>query len=420
MGRLLSFSGLSLLASLVPLIVLPVVARVGGEAAWATLGVGQAIGSLVGVFASLSWAVVGPAKIALNPGILRRAEIYASSFWSRYIAFVIAATAGCAVGVSLTPDGQELLVILMTLMAGLSGLSLSWISVGAGTPKILALYEVTPRVLASTAALILVGLSKNVLLYPVLMIVATLTGILLYHLVTFRRIIPPWVGWRTVVGDMRDDLAATGVNFVGSGYSVVPVPVAASMSSIAETASFSSADRLYRYSLFTITSLANALQPWVLSAAASESLKKRQNIAAASHVVLGVSGGLAMALLGVPVSVLLFGEALAASGQVMACYGIAFAAVCISTPYIRNVLVPQGNSRLVLVATLGGVLCGIATLFVLPNLLGLLGVALSLAVSDLVTMTLIICMACKTNEVTRGSFSQPSSSGEGGPRHMKR
>ncbi|SLK16880.1 hypothetical protein SAMN06272721_1339 [Arthrobacter sp. P2b] len=127
-----------------------------------------------------------------------------------------------------------------------------------------------------------------------------------------------------------------------------------------------------------------------------------------------------MALLGVPVSVLLFGEAVAASGQVMACYGIAFAAVCISTPYIRNVLVPQGNSRLVLVATLGGVLCGVATLFVLPGLLGLLGVALSLAVSDLVTMTLIICMAWKTNKVTRSSCSAPSNLGEGGPRHMKR
>lgn len=420
MGRLLSFSGLSLLASLVPLIVLPVVARVGGEVAWATLGVGQAIGSLVGVFASLSWAVVGPAKIALSPDKSRRAEIYASSFWSRLIAFVIASAAGCAVGVSLTPSGQELLVILMTLMAGLSGLSLSWISVGAGTPKILALYEVTPRVLASTAAVILVGFSRNVLLYPVLVIVATLSGILLYHFVTFRRLIPPWVGWRILVGDMRDDLAATGVNFVGSGYSVVPVPVAASMSSISDTASFSSADRLYRYSLFTITSLANALQPWVLSAAASNSLRRRQNIAAASHAVLGVSGGTAMALLGVPVSVLLFGEAVAASGQVMACYGIAFAAVCISTPYIRNVLVPQGNSRLVLVATLGGVLCGVATLFVLPGLLGLLGVALSLAVSDLVTMTLIICMAWKTNKVTRSSCSEPSNSGEGGPRHMKR
>lgn len=389
-SRLIGFSGLSLLSAIVPLLVLPVVARVGGESAWAAIGVGQAIGTLVGTFSTLGWGVAGPSKIALAPNFEVRHELYTLSYWSRLAAFIVAEVAGCTVAVSLTPTQQHPLVILMTIAAGMSGLSIAWFSVGAGVPRILAVYEVTPRLLASIVAIPIVAATKDVIGYPILIIGGTSVGLAVFHLTSYKRIIPPLIPWNRFVSELREDVAATGINLIGAGFSVLPVPISATIGSISETASFSSADRLFRYSLFTITSLANALQPWVLEQGSGRKRARRQKIATASHVVLGCLGGAGLALLGKPLSAILFGDSVAASPGIVGFYGVTFAAVSISTPYIRNKLIPRGRSNLVLLATFTGVLLGFVALIYLPTQIGLIGVAASLAISDTIIMLLLV------------------------------
>lgn len=58
--RLAGFTFLPLIGMLAPIVVLPIVARVGGPLGWQSIGVGQSVGVVASIAVMWGWWATGP------------------------------------------------------------------------------------------------------------------------------------------------------------------------------------------------------------------------------------------------------------------------------------------------------------------------------------------------------------------------
>lgn len=183
-------------------------------------------------------------------------------------------------------------------------------------------------------------------------------------------------------------------NLIGVAYAYAPVPLATAFLSNMASSHFASGDQLYRYALFAVTALGNALQGWTLESQGSSG-HRRQVAALLLHLALGVIGAVALVILGPWATALLFGQELAAPWAVTAWYGLAFAFITMSTPLLRNLLIPAGRKRRVLIATGLSAVGGLA-LMVGAGLMGSApGIAAGMAVSEALLIILTLRAALR-------------------------
>ena len=86
---------------------------------------------------------------------------------------------------------------------------------------------------------------------------------------------------------------------------------------------------------------------------------------------------------------MLFGEKATPEIAVFLGFGATFALTSLTTPFIRNVLVPAGLNRYVLFGTLGAALVGVP-LMVFGAQWGLSGIIAGLAASELVILAVVV------------------------------
>jgi len=394
--RLLGFTSIPLLSSFTPLLLLPFVARLGGPTGWAAIGVGQALGGLGGVLVSYGWNVAGPARVARLTSPSQTRSLYSVSFWARFLMLVPVAVGTS--GLALITSGSQfaLLSALMALANTMSGMSLGWYGVGVGSSALILRYETLPKISFMLASLALMLSLRQVSWYPVGIILGTSVGLFAFHARLFGHWLPNWPGLRAIRDEFRLGFSNAAIDGTGALYTSAPVPLANSLGTISATASFSSADKIYRYGLFTIVALGNALQAWVLDAEAS-SRRKRQMLSVLLHAFLGLLGLGFFSFVGTLATQLLFGRSVAADQLTLVYYGFAFLAVSSSTPFIRNILIPMGKSRLVLGATISGAVIGLLAMFGFGHLVGPHGVALGFALSEGMTFLFVVAATVRLN-----------------------
>ena len=174
---------------------------------------------------------------------------------------------------------------------------------------------------------------------------------------------------------------------MGAAYAGAPLPIAQSLG-LNGAAYLASTDRLYRYVLFPVTGLANALQEWVLRTSGSRR-RSSQMLAIELHLLLGIVGGTCLVALGPIVGSWLFGNRVAPTHAICIGYGIAFLCVAVATPLVRNVLVPDGKTGLLLFASLSSGLFGVVLMVIFGLRWGAAGVSGSLAFADFAFLLLI-------------------------------
>lgn len=380
--RLGGFAGLPLLSLLAPFLLLPLIARVGAVGGWAAILLGQAVGGLGGVIAGLGWSLVGPTAVARSSD-KGRSEIYARSLASRLLALVVIVPTCGIITWGLAPAGNRWTAVAMAWAMALGALSPAWFSIGTGRPSGIALYEIIPRLVATGLAALLVLALREVWVYPVLLIVATLAGIAAYG----RRVAR--IRLRDVLAvhaprALWENRSATATVTIAGSYSNTPVLVVGVVESTQAVATYGSADRLYRFSLTAIQVLTNALQGWVseIPVPASQRLSRRMWWAVTAHLLLGVTGLAGFTIFGPLVSRILFGEAVAATSLVTTLYGVAFLGVAANSALGRLVLIPLGKARTVLWSTATGAVMGLGAMSLLGAALGATGVAVGFALSE--------------------------------------
>lgn len=390
--RLVSFSALPFVSVVIPLLALPIIARVGGVPGWAALAIGQALGGFAAATAFAGWNVLGTPLVATAKDAAAQARLYDLSFSSRLVALAVAGPLAAIVAAVLSPESARLIAVLAALSSAVAALGISWFAVGVGSARLIALYDLLPRLIATVLSIPVVLLTQRVEPYLIGLLLAPLAGLCAFHLRTRRRAFPAWAGMPAVTASYRAHRAAWWVEITGNASASAPVPVASVVGGASTAASFGSGDRLYRYGLYAVVSFGNALQGWVLEPGGVDpraERARRNSFAIALMAALGVAGGLGLALLGAPVSALLFGESVAAVQTTMVWFGVAYVAVSTSTPLIRNVLVPARRERAVLVVTVVSAVIGIVTMVTFGALWGAAGVAMGLAASELCTV--IVC-----------------------------
>lgn len=378
--RLSGFAFFPLLSLVMPLLLLPLIAQIVGQAGVSSVVSGQSIGAFAATALTWGWNFEGPVVIALAKDSDERARVYLQSMRDRLVLAVFVLPLAALIAAVVAVPGFAVDAVAMALANGLAGLSPAWFCIGLGQPRLLAQYDTIPRFVATLASVPLLLYTRQVWLYVVVLVITTLVALVAFH----RRFSP---GGAWLPTNPRESLKgiwaqrhAAGINIAASAYASTPAPIATVTSPAAASATLASADTVYRFSLAAVVALGNAFQSWVLDPTASRR-RVRQSAALIAHLVIGLVGLLAFVLLGPWATGILFGGQTQATTEIAFYYGLAFLFISLGTPLTRNILIPAGRQSTILKWTLVSALSGL-TVMVVAGITGnpakiALGMALS-------------------------------------------
>lgn len=401
-GRLAGFGGLPVISLTTPLLVLPVVGRVAGVAGWGSLVAGESIGTLAGIVIAYGWNVAGPPRVAASPDRADRVRLYRESLVVRGALAVVTLPVLAVLCALVAADGFVLPTVFMGVAGAVVGLSFAWYAVGAGDPRSIAVYEAVPRVVAALAAAGLLLLTRELVLYPLLAVVASIGGVVAFS----RRLLAGAEGAWPRVADLPRllvrDKGLAAVDVAGGAYGAVPVPLVNGLSDVAAAGAYASGDKLYKFGTYVPVSLANAFQSWTVEAGPG-ALVRRLRTALLAHALVGAVGWAVLAVAGPWASGLLFGRDVAAHRDVCVWLGVAFLLASVRTSMTRHVLVPAGRVRVVFVSVTAGAVVGVPLIALLTWALGPVGGALGLLVSEAVATGVLVHPTRQRLEDLRGA-----------------
>lgn len=392
--RLTGFAFLPMLGLVVPFLFMPVVGAVVGSGGWSSAIAGQSIGTIAAVIIQWGWNIDGTVLVAKSESAAERASLYGRSVRTRLLLCLMIIPLGSVVSALVAQPGYASGAVGMTVAYSLIGLSPAWYCIGSGSPKHLALFDTIPRVVAVLAATPLLLVARAVWPYPVMVIITTAVSLWMFQ----RRFAPgekvlPFPLSETVK-DLLSQRNTVGINLAGQVYAQTPAPIATATSSAASSGALATTDALYRFGLLGAVALGNAFQGWVLEPGATN--RKRRHLAAiVAHSILGVVGIFVLVLVGPPLSPIISGSASVATPELCLYYGLAFAFLSMSTPLIRNLMIPAGKQAHVLRVTLLAALAGIVFMLGSAFMGYVDGIAIGMATSEFVMLLLLIPQSVK-------------------------
>jgi len=379
--RLAGFTGLPLLSLTTPFLLLPVLSRIAGADGWSSIVAGQAVGTFGATLIAWGWNIQGTVQVARNASPQFRAELYRESIRVRLLLSVVFFPLVAVIAGLLAVPELRLEAIAMSWTTAVAGLSPGWFCIGVGKPGLLAVYDTVPRVIATVAATPIILVTGKIWLYAPLLMVAVAWSLISFH----RRVVPEATGtfsrWGNTGGTLKSQAGAAGISVSGNMYAATPVPMAQGLVQPAAASGFGSADTLYRFGLFSVMALGNTLQGWTLEKS-DDTAKKRHFMAIWSHVGLGIVGGALLATLGPLATEILFGAQVRASAATCIFYGLSFLFISASSPLMRNLLIPFGGQRLILVWTALSALLGLAVMLAAGANQWTDGIAFGMALSE--------------------------------------
>ncbi|WP_154605778.1 polysaccharide biosynthesis protein [Arthrobacter sp. AQ5-05] len=387
--RLSGFTLLPLLSLVIPLMLLPVISSFVGGTGIASVMSGQAIGTFAATVIMWGWNIDGPIAIARAATTHDRSAIYLSSIRTRLVLLIIVLPVTAVLTAIVVLPEFRVEAISMALASAFVGMSPAWYCIGLGRPRLLALFDTVPRFLATLVSIPILMLTHQLWAYTVILGGATAFALVLFHRGYSRG--GKWYPTHltAMVRELKSQAHTASINVAGNSYGSTPVPIATATTSPAMSGALATADTLYRYGLFSVVALGNALQAWVLDQN-TPGERRRQILAIVLHAILGVVGAIILTVLGPTVSSLIFAGQARADTLVCFYYGIAFAFISASTPLIRNLIIPAGKSQLVLLCTVASAGVGVAGMIIAGLFGQASGIALSMAGSELILFSTLL------------------------------
>ena len=385
-GRILGVAGGTLLATASQVVVLSAIAYNQPSSAWAAIAVGQSIGNVAAIAGAYGWNLSGPARWALSPAESRD-SLYFDSLRSRALVCAFVLPVALVVGWAIAPSGEVILLLTTVVATTAIALSPNWFNVAEGNTPAMLGYNFVPRSLAalSAAALVLAGFPA--LTFPVLLLLLTVLPALVFS-VRVRRRGPVTLAPLTRVLRAQGQAALT--DFTGGSFAAANVTLVATQVSLAELAQYTSAQRVYQLGIIGLLVLSQSLQGWTVDPTANSDHRARTALKA--HVLLGLVGGVLLAIAGPPLSAVLFGEQLAAPEAVTLMLAVSFALLSCSTGAGLHVLIPRRHQPTVLRATVAASLLGVVSVLAFAHVWGQTGGAAGLALSQLVALLIMVPM----------------------------
>lgn len=384
--RIAAFAGLPFLSLLTPFLFLPILARVAGPDAWLAIAVGQSIGAFAALFVALGYNTIGPTAVALEP-TATRSVVLERSIRPRLAVFVPVVVVAAAAAAVAAPENYRLEAALMAIALTLSGLSAGWYMVGLGRAGLIVVYELLPRIVATSIAALALLWFSAVVWYPILLIAAALFGAGAFVLRTIgvRALLAPAPG--AVRRQFVENRVALTTEIAAGAYNSLAVTFVSLAAPTTQAASFVSGDKLYRIGQYSVSALGNALQGWVVEDQ-REHFRRRARASLTLHLILGFFGMLAFVLIGPWLSGFLFGEAVAIDSATAFGLGVATLGISMGTALGRVLLIGLGARREFMISVVSGALVGVPAVIALASSFGAAGGAWGLAIGELVSVTL--------------------------------
>jgi PST family polysaccharide transporter len=348
----------------------------------------------IGIFAAATilfgWNIEGPIRVASASRTGVRSVAYRESLATRLALTVLVLPAAATVVAVVSRPENRLDAIVIALATSLGGLSPAWYCIGIGKPRLLAAVDTLPRVIAAGLAIPALLVWHQIWVYGLLLGLSSLASVMVFPRAAGIDLPETRLSLREIWSITRRLSPVAVGGLAGNAYGSTPVPIATASVSAASASSFASADQIYRYALFPVIVLGNALQGWTLEARGSVG-QRRQLIGLALHFILGICGAAFLAVLGPWLTGLLFGSAVSATWAASAYFGLSFFFICIASPLQRNLLIPARRAKLVLTSTVIAAIAGLAIMLLAGAANNADAIAMGLAVSEgLMVLILIV------------------------------
>lgn len=384
--RLVSFVGLQGLAAVVPLLVLPAINAIVGAQGWVALSIGYGVGTAAAVVSAYSWPVLGPHRVAgADPGAA--AWVYWESLITRCAAWLVAAVAGALAAALLVEGSHRVLAVSMAVAVTSWGMTPSWFFVGRGDARSVARYETIPRLISSAAAIPLISMTGQPLIYPVLVLAASAGSLM----AATRRIMKaahaserPAVPWRA---GLADHASLTAAGLIGTGYTSLVLPVARSVHpGTLELSNLAAATRIRGMAQMGTAAVATGLQGWASEGESDAVKRAHRRRALAATSAIGVITALVLALILPFVGHWLFGDVSDIS------WGLSVATATACIPYAMasslsfHVLAPLGRSRVISTSRIAATFVGVPAIAMGAGLHGAVGALIGTALAECVVV----------------------------------
>jgi O-antigen/teichoic acid export membrane protein len=293
--RFAVFGAIPAISLVTPLIAIPVIAHHFGQAAWASVAIGQSVGALGGIVVALGWPQVGAIMVA-KADAAERAAAYRESLAARRAAVIVVAPVTALIAILLTRQ-DTITAALIACAVTANGLTAQWFYIGTGRGKGLLVNETAFRVATTLVACAVILAGGPLYSYPICLMVGQVAADTMNNktvLGQFRaRIFPSFGALRDQV---RLQFPQTISRLVSGMYVAGAVTVVATVAPSAIIA-FTAIDRVQKTSTNAASSLPQALTSWVAAPGKARGIAKRVRLATAFDVGLGAVTAAAFYLL---------------------------------------------------------------------------------------------------------------------------
>jgi len=248
-------------SAVVTLITIPIVVDRAGPTAWASIALGQAVGTGCAIVVGFGWGVTGPTQIAISPHG-ERVRIYSDSLLARSV-LVLPILVAAVIFTHVAVRTYKLEAGIAAAAFTLTGLLAGWYFAGAAKPYSLLAFETAPRVMGTAAGAAALLMGAGLVAFPVLQ----LLGIMASIVASTGKI----CGWRvraiarpgrSIWPLLRAQSRGLWIAGGSAIYTTAPISIVAVVAPSGLPA-YALADRVLRFSMTAFAPFIQVLQGWV-------------------------------------------------------------------------------------------------------------------------------------------------------------
>jgi O-antigen/teichoic acid export membrane protein len=282
--------GLSVfISAVVTLLSIPVVIAHSGSTAWASIALGQAIGTGCAVLVGFGWGITGPTQVAIADKA-GRARFYVDSLRARLVLFLPGAVLALSLAVALS-QSNKIEAATSAVAFTMTGLAAGWFFTGAARPYSFLLLDTLPRVLGTVGGILALILSAPLIALPAFQLFGIAGGVILSSIRIRRGLSSKGDSLRSLRTIFMGQSSGIAIAGISALYISVPISLVAWLAP-ASLPLYALADKVLRFSTSAFAPVTQFLQGWV-PAADSQQLSQRVRRAFVLGMVMSITLGIA-------------------------------------------------------------------------------------------------------------------------------
>ncbi|MBX3312283.1 MAG: polysaccharide biosynthesis C-terminal domain-containing protein [Microbacteriaceae bacterium] len=390
--------GLStIISGLVGVLIIPFVITYAGVEAWTAIAVAQAVGALISTFAMYGWGITGPTDIAvINEN--EKGDYYYQSLLSRFWLTAILSVIAAIITTALVSEFVIASVIIA--VSGVVGaMTAGWFFVGESSPSRLLYLDTLPRAGAVVVGLILLRWTGEIVDFAI----SQLAGSLLAAALGSISVLGRHKGWKfslspiQAIKNLQGQSSQIVITSTAAVYVNMPLIIVQIFLPAATTV-YALADRIIKLGLVVLRPIIQVAQGWVPDKD-QQTLLKNVRVVTRFALLFGLFTGVIYTLLSNWAGLILSRDEISIPFDLSLPLGIAVGAMT-ATQFIGfAALNALHKTKELAISVVTGAVTALLLLPAFVLLLGVQGVAISVAAAELVVLLYQLVVVSKTLRV---------------------